>query len=100
MVEMESCIRWCREFLNAALNRDDVSPAEFHSEQTYQFPDFEPYEYETEQIYQWTNFDSNTKKDITKRLEALREQIDIDAIGTVTSKMVFPIMRKLQEQGL
>jgi hypothetical protein len=100
MVEMESCIRWCREFLNAALNRDDVSPAEFYAEQTYQFPDFEPYEYETEQIYQWTNFDSNTKKDITKRLEALREHIDIDAIGTVNSKMIFPIMRQLQEQGL
>ena len=100
MPEMESCIRWCRDFLDAALNRDDVSPREFHAESEWQFPDFEPYEFETEQVYQWTNFDTNTKKDIEKRIAALRKEIDIDAIGKVTSLDVFPIMRRLQAEGL
>ena len=82
------------------MNRDDVSPREFHAEGTYKFPDFEPYEFETEQIYQWTNFDGNTKKDIEKRIAALRKEINIDAIGKVTSLDVFPIMRRLQSEGL
>lgn len=98
--EMESSIRWCKNFLDAALNRDDVSPLEFHSEEEYSFPSFADYEYETEQIYQWTNFDTNTKTNIKKRLEVLREKIDIDDVKNVTSKDVYPIMLELQKEGL
>ena len=57
-------------------------------------------QFETEQIYQWTNFDNNNKRDIEKRLTALRKEIDIDAIGITTAKDVIPIMKKLQETGL
>ena len=104
MFEMESCLRWCQQFLNAALNEDDLSPREFHAYahalDIWKFPEFKPYEFETEQIYQWTNFDNNNKRDIEKRLTALRKEIDIDAIGITTAKDVFPIMKKLQETGL
>lgn len=99
MNEMESCIRWCREFLNAALNTGET-PLEIYLNGVWKFPKFAEYEYETEQLYQWTNFDTNNKKDIAKRLEALREKVDIDAIGKVTSKDVYPIMLELKEKGL
>ena len=98
MDEMESCIRWCREFLNAALNLDDISPREFYEEQTWKFPSFQPYEFETEQIYQWTNVDTNNKTTVKSRLERLRSEINIDDIGVVTSKDVYPIMLKIQEK--
>jgi hypothetical protein len=100
MVEMESCIRWCQQFLNAALNLDDISPREFYMEQDWSFPKFQPYNFEAEQIYQWTNFDTNTKTEISNRLSALRKRIDIDAIGTITAKDVYPIMLELQESGI
>jgi hypothetical protein len=99
MDEMESCIRWCRGFLNAALNTNEI-PNEIYSGSSWKFPKFAEYEYETEQLYQWTNFDANNKKDIAKRLAALREKVDIDAIGRVTSKDVFPVMLELKEKGL
>ena len=100
MVEMESCIRWCKEFLNAALNRDDVSPREFYNESAWKFPEFQPYEFETEQVYQWTNFDVNTRKDVAKRIEILRANIDIDNIEVITSKEVYKVMKNLQGEGL
>jgi hypothetical protein len=102
MKEMESCIRWCQKFLDAALNHADLSPAEIlqADDYNYTFPDFQPYEYETEQIYQWTNFDGNNKRDIVKRIDALRKEINIDDIGVITSKDVYPIMRRLQAEGL
>lgn len=99
MVEMESCIRWCREFLNAALNTGET-PLEIYLNGYWKFPKFAEYEYETEQLYQWTNFDTNNKKDIAKRLDALRQKVDIDAIGRVTSKDVYPVMIELKEKGL
>jgi len=97
--EMESCIRWCRDFLDAALNTNET-PNEIYAGADWKFPKFAEYEYETEQLYQWTNFDTNNKKDIAKRLNALREKVDIDAIGKVTSKDVFPVMLELKEKGL
>jgi hypothetical protein len=100
MIEMESCIRWCQQFLNAALNLDDISPREFYIEQDWSFPKFQPYDFEAEQIYQWTNFDTNTKTQISNRISELRKRIDIDAIGTTTAKDVYPIMLELQESGI
>jgi hypothetical protein len=97
MVEMESCIRWCQQFLNAALNLDDVSPREFYLEQDWNFPKFQPFDFKAEQIYQWTNFDTNTKTEVAKRLSALRERINIDDIGNVTSEEIYPIMLELIE---
>ena len=102
MKEMESAIRWCQQFMVAALSDEDISPNEIIMNDSfkYTFPDFQPYEFETEQIYQWTNFDTNKKSDIRARIEALRKRIDIDSIGVVTSKDVYPIMLELKEQGL
>lgn len=101
MVEMESALRWSQQFLHAALNLDDVSPAEWSASQKWKFPDFRPYEYETEMVYQWTNFDTNKKSDIKKRLTALREHVNIDDIENVKSKDVFQVMLQLQkEEGL
>jgi hypothetical protein len=99
MIEMESCIRWCREFLDAALNTEKT-PTEIFWETSYKFPKFQPYEFETEQIYQWTNFDAHSRKVVEKRLNALREKIDIDAVGTINSKDIYPHMIQLREQDL
>jgi len=100
MVEMESCIRWCKNFLYHALFTDDVSPHEFYMEETYVFPKFQPYRFECEQIYQWTNFDTNKKSDITKRLNALRLYVNIDDTENVDAKVVYPYMLRLKAQGL
>jgi hypothetical protein len=99
MIEMESCICWCREFLDAALNTEKT-PTEIFWETSYKFPKFQPYEFETEQIYQWTNFDAHSRKVVEKRLNALREKIDIDAVGGINSKDIYPYMVQLREQGL
>jgi len=99
MTEMESCIRWCREFLDAALNTEKT-PTEIFWETSYKFPKFQPYEFETEQIYQWTNFDANSRKVVEKRLSVLREKVDIDAVGSINSKDIYPHMVQLREQGL
>jgi hypothetical protein len=95
MAEMKSCLIWCREFLNAALNTG-ATPQEIYESYNFCFPKFEPYEYETEQMYQLTNFDGNTKKVIAKRLKVLREHIDID---TAPSKEVFAVYQHLKKEG-
>jgi hypothetical protein len=99
MTEMQSCISWCREFLDAALNTEKT-PTDIFWETSYKFPKFQPYEFETEQIYQWTNFDAHSRKVVEKRLNALREKIDIDAVGSIISKDIYPHMVQLREQGL
>ena len=95
MDEMKSCLVWCREFLNAALNTNQT-PDDLIAEYNYTFPKFQPYEYETEQMYQLTNFDKNSKKVIEERLRILREHIDID---TESSVRVFDTYNKLLEEG-
>lgn len=80
MEEMESSIRWCREFLATALNNPDISPREIQG--SFKFPQFAKYEYETEQCYQYTNFDKNNRGKVTSRLTQLRNYIDIDTMET------------------
>jgi hypothetical protein len=96
MIEMESCLRWCRDFLDAALNHEDKVPLDLIRENKYSFPKFEPYEYNTEQVYQWTNFDKNSRKEVSKRLDMLRKVINIDDIENVNSNQVYEVMRSLQ----
>lgn len=98
--EMESCIKWCKRFLEEALAGDMTSPLEIFNADEFNFPKFEEYEFETEQGYQFTNFDTNNKGDIIKRLDALRERIDIDDVVNVSSKEVYPIILELKEKGL
>jgi len=100
--EMESCITWCHNFLDVALNDNSITPRDifYYSDFDYKFPKFQPYEFETEQVYQWTNFGTNKKSDIAKRIQALRDRIDIDDVNSVTSLNVYMIMLELKECGL
>lgn len=93
MEEMESCVRWCKEFLSTALSGEDKSPAEIEGK--FKFPKFQPYEYETEQCYQHTNVDGNTKTEVKEILKKLRENIDIDDIDNTNSKDVLSEIYKL-----
>jgi len=93
--EMRSCLVWCREFLNAALN-SGATPQQIYDSNDFTFPEFEPYEFETEQMYQFTNFDKNPKKVIEKRLKILRNYINID---TQPSVEIYAVYKKLLEEG-
>ena len=95
MEEMKSCLIWCREFLNAALNTGQT-PDDIIQSYNYKFPQFQPYEYETEQLYQLTNFDKNSRKIIEERLNILRQHIDID---TESSVNIFDTYNRLFEKG-
>jgi hypothetical protein len=90
---MRSAIKWCHNFLHLALHFPDYSPITLLETNKFTFPQFEPYEFETEQVYQFTNFDKNSRKDVTKRLEMLREHINIDDMAT-SSKDVYAVMNE------
>ena len=95
MYEMESCITWCYEFLDAALNHEDRTPMDIYNDRSYIFPKFGEYEYETEQLYQYTNFDKNSRSVVKERLDGLRSLIDIDDLS-ISSRDIFPMMLKIQ----
>jgi hypothetical protein len=97
-IEMDSCLRWCRDFLDAALNYEHRVPRDIYQDDEFTFPKFEEYEYETEQVYQWTNFDGNSRATVKKRLEDLRKHINIDDVENVTSKQVYEVMKSIQEK--
>jgi hypothetical protein len=73
LVEMESCVRWCREFLVAALC-NELTPREFYltDPKPWKFPEFAEYDHELEKMYQLTNHDSNSRAVIAKRIEEFR----------------------------
>jgi len=97
--EMNSCIRWCEDFLNAALNQDDVRPLDL-KDNGYQFPKFQTYNFKMEEIYQWTNFDKNSRGVVKKRLQALRDVINIDDVLNVSYLDIYDAMLKLKEAGV
>jgi hypothetical protein len=97
LIEIESCLRWCRNFLDTALNNEELTPRDIYYNSKYTFPKFEEYEYETEQVYQWTNFDGNSRSTVKNRLDNLRKHINIDDIENVSSKQVYEVMKILQE---
>jgi hypothetical protein len=80
--EMLSAIKWCHDFLDLAINNPETSPKSLLSTNNYTFPDFQPYEFETEQVYQFTSFDKNSRKEVDRKLSALRKVIDIDNMET------------------
>lgn len=94
--EMRSAINWCRDFLDLALNYDDVAPVTLLENNKYTFPQFEPYEFETEQVYQFTNFDKNSRKVVQQRLTDLRSRINIDSMD-VSSVAVYQHVLELSE---
>ncbi len=96
MGQMESALRWCHLFLDAALNKEDWSPRDIYwNVMGLQFPEFETYDYKTEQVYQYTNFDTNSRKEVKERLENLRKHIDIDDIENTTAAQVYEVMKSL-----
>ena len=92
---MRSAINWCRDFLDLALNHDDVPPVMLLDNNKYTFPQFEPYEFETEQVYQYTNFDKNSRKVVKDRLDALRQRVAIDDMAT-SSKEVYAVIQEFE----
>lgn len=74
MVEMESCIRWCREYLNAALNTGET-PNEIiaNSTKPFVFPKFAEYNHDLECGYQLTNFAHNSRSVVAERLKRYKE---------------------------
>lgn len=94
--EMRSAIRWCRDFLDAALNWDNFTPTDILKEHgPYTFPDFQAYEFETEQVYQWTNVGKNPREIVLNRLSYLRQHLDIDNMST-TSAEVYKLIKKFE----
>ena len=65
--EMRSCLTWCREMLNAALNTGEP-PSVLITNVNYKFPKFEPYDHKLELIYRQTNFDKNTREEVKQNL--------------------------------
>lgn len=96
VTEMRSALNWCRDFLDLALNYDDVPPVTLLENHKYSFPQFEPYEFETEQVYQFTNFDKNSRKVVAERLTLIRDSVKIDDMNT-TSKEVYQRVLELSE---
>ena len=99
MYEMESAIRWCKQFLYEGLMYQR-SPSAIYQSQKFTFPRFAEYDYETEEVYQWTSFGYNTRKQITTRLDALRDRLDIDDVENTQAWQVYPFMLSLQSVGV
>jgi hypothetical protein len=94
--EMRSAIRWCQNFLDAALNWDNFTPTDILNEHgPYTFPDFQPYEFETEQVYQWTNVGENSRETVLNRLKYIRQHLDIDDMRT-TSAEVYKLIKEVE----
>jgi hypothetical protein len=82
LFEFESCIMWCREFLNNVLNNEEpLTPIELYHSLPFkpQFPEFATYDHELEKMYQLTNFESNSRKVVASRLEEFK------ATGKITA---------------
>lgn len=97
--EMRQAINWCYDFLDLALNNDEVPPISLVEKYPQSgFPQFGEYEFETEQVYQFTNFDKNSRKVVEKRLTFLRDSgiIDIDNMST-SSKEVYEVVKTYKE---
>jgi len=90
--EIKSCLLWCKEFLNAALNTDE-SPTQIKNSQSFSFPDFGKYCYKKEQLYQYTNHDKNNKKVIFDRIQILKNYVNLN---TASVDEVFEAYKKIE----
>ncbi|MBT9159177.1 MAG: hypothetical protein DDT26_00429 [Dehalococcoidia bacterium] len=74
IVEMESCIRWCRLFLDNVLNHDQpLTPRELQQAYgPFTFPEFADYNHELEKIYAITNHADNNRAVVAANIESLR----------------------------
>ena len=93
--EMESCLRWSQQFLHCALNTPEVTPMEIFKAGNFKFPEMKPFIFEEQYIFDYTNVDANSRKEVGKRLDLLREDLDIDNLETPIED-IFNLVRKLQ----
>lgn len=100
LYEIESCIRWCYHFVDAALNFEDKTPLDIvQNDFKFIFPKFEPFEFETEQVFIKTNLDKNHRKDVEFLLKELRKRIDIDNMNT-SSIDVYKTLLEMNDEGI
>lgn len=76
VAKLTSCFTWVQNFIPMAL--DGASVEELLGAYKYEFPEFAPYDHDMEVGYEFTNFDKHSRAIATKRIEALREIIDVD----------------------
>lgn len=84
--QLHSCIKWCYEFMMAALGTQKT-PTEIFEGQVWNFPTFPEYDYYAEQVYQYTNFDKNSRGTVEQRLESLRWVVGIDDLNTTAREV-------------
>ncbi len=66
---------WCKEFINCALNRPEVSPKMLLEELggVFHMGDFLPFDHKVDEIFKYTHFDKTSKKQRTERYNELLE---------------------------
>lgn len=74
--KLRSCFEWVARFIPAAL--DDAPVSQLLSAYNYDFPSFVPYNHAMEIGYRYTNFDKLSRKIVTERIGALRQEVDIE----------------------
>lgn len=88
--EMYSCILWCREFMDAALN-SGITPFEIFKKHKKRlvFPKFRRYMHDIDLLWRLTNLGKNTRKEIEKNINIIVENnqlLDIDIMQEKSSK--------------
>ena len=96
--ELYSAFLWVKNFMFAALNDHNLTPMDIYEQREWDFPTFPEYDFYQEQVYQYTNFDKNGRKVVEERLNALREQIDIDDV-TVSAKDVYDLIPREEDDA-
>jgi len=76
LAKLRCCFEWVATFIPAAL--DGASVGELLSASNYDFPQFVPYDHAMEVGYGYTNFDKNSRKVVAARLEAMRQDLNLE----------------------
>ena len=74
--ELESCFRWVRDFMEAALYTGE-SAQSVYERQTWKFPAFAEYDHNLDVVFRWTDLEKNNRTTIKSRLDRLAEHFDI-----------------------
>lgn len=96
LAELESCLMWCKLFLYEALH-EQRPPHQIVKQYKFKFPKSAEFDYETEEVYQYTSVAYNTRKVVEKRLNILRNKIDIDNIAETTAADVYKHVQHLKK---
>ena len=74
--ELACCFYWVKNFIPMAL--DGAPVTELLSKHKYEFPGFLPYIHAMEIGYQYTNFDKLSRRTVESRLNALRQDLNLE----------------------